>query len=103
MIFMYREGEAKLFKSLDDVPANEGWQDTPVTPMDQMERYYDPAAQAFSYRSPAMAAEPKPDRMAADLERAAELNIKVDGRWSHQRLLAEIDKAEAAEDSGDST
>jgi len=32
-VFMYRKGEAKLFASLSDVPANEGWQDTPPTDM----------------------------------------------------------------------
>lgn len=29
-VFMYRKGEAKLFASPEDVPAGEGWQDTPV-------------------------------------------------------------------------
>lgn len=29
-VWMYRAGESKLFKSPDDVPANEGWTDVPV-------------------------------------------------------------------------
>lgn len=29
-VWMYRAGEAKLFASPDAIPANEGWQDTPV-------------------------------------------------------------------------
>ena len=28
--WMYRAGEAKLFASPEEVPAGEGWQDTPV-------------------------------------------------------------------------
>jgi len=29
-VYMYRKGEAKIFASPEDVPAGEGWQDTPV-------------------------------------------------------------------------
>ncbi len=29
-VWMYRKGEARLFASPDRVPANEGWQDSPV-------------------------------------------------------------------------
>lgn len=29
-VFMYRKGEAKLFASPDEIPADEGWQDAPV-------------------------------------------------------------------------
>lgn len=36
-VYMYRAGEAKLFASPEDVPAGEGWQDTPVAelPVDE--------------------------------------------------------------------
>lgn len=29
-VWMYRKGEGKMFPSPEDVPAGEGWQDTPV-------------------------------------------------------------------------
>lgn len=40
-VFMYRKGEAKLFASPEEIPADEGWQDTPVpedaAPVDEAE------------------------------------------------------------------
>ena len=35
--WMYRAGEAKIFASPEDVPAGEGWQDTPVAAEDTPE------------------------------------------------------------------
>lgn len=32
-VYMYRAGEAKIFASPEDIPAGEGWQDTPVSDM----------------------------------------------------------------------
>lgn len=29
-VWMYRKGEAKVFASLEEVPANEGWVDSPA-------------------------------------------------------------------------
>ena len=29
-VYMYRAGEAKIFASPEEIPAGEGWQDTPV-------------------------------------------------------------------------
>lgn len=36
-VWMYREGEAKLFASPDDVPAGEGWTDSPTAPAAKVE------------------------------------------------------------------
>lgn len=54
-VWMYRAGEAKIFASPEEIPAGEGWQDTPV-----------PAAP-----EPAPAEEPAPKRK--------KLSLKTDG------------------------
>ena len=38
-IWMYRKGEAKLFASPNDIPANEGWRDSPAAGEDAVVSY----------------------------------------------------------------
>lgn len=42
-VYMYRKGEAKIFASPEEVPAGEGWQDTPVPDDAEPEVADDPA------------------------------------------------------------
>lgn len=97
MFFRYREGEARKFASESDVPHGEGWQDTPVTPFGELVKGWDDDLQTHVWRKPGYVPE-KQERLDPDLERAKALGIKVDGRWSHQRLLSEIAKVEGSDD-----
>lgn len=80
---MYRKGEARLFASPDDVPAGEGWVDSPakiddVTPPD--ETHSEAPAEIDVLRA-----------------RAADLGLTVDNRWSAKRIAKMIDAAEKGE------
>ncbi len=111
-VFMYRKGEARMFASLEDVPAGEGWQDTPPSDMHvapdgditfgTTEPVVEPTPEPVEPTEPAV--EPAPVIDEADIEiaeldalraRAAELGIEVDGRWGIKKLTKLIAEAEA--------
>lgn len=100
-LFRYREGEARKFENESDVPAGEGWQDTPVTPMSELVREWDEELRATVWRKPGHVAPPPaaPEAAQTDIEiealrsEAVSLGIEVDGRWGVKRLQTEIDKA----------
>lgn len=94
-VFMYRKGEARLFASPEEVPAGEGWVDSPV--LDAEDTALEPAPEA----APEVA--PVADEAATELDalraRAAALGIEVDGRWGVKKLRLMIEAVEANGDS----
>lgn len=81
-VFMYRKDEARLFQSLADVPAGEGWVDSPA------KVGADLPAPAVAEPAP----EPEDDARGGLIAEAEALGIRVDGRWSDKRLASEIAK-----------
>lgn len=95
-VFMYRKGEAKLFASPAEIPAGEGWQDTPVP---------DDAPDAAPVPAPVAAPVEEPDHDTHEhlekdalREKASALGISVDGRWSVKKLQRMIAEAESADE-----
>lgn len=86
-VFMYRKGEARMFASPEEIPAGEGWQDTPVAEAAEPDIPAEPPA--------AVAADDAPDEIDVWRARATELGIKVDGRWSIAKLKKKIEAEEA--------
>lgn len=87
-VFMYRKGEARLFASPDDVPAGEGWVDSPAK-VDDVAADAGPHDETHSDTAPS-----EIDVLRA---RAAELGLTVDNRWSAKRIARMIDAAEKGE------
>lgn len=96
-LFRYREGEARKFENESDVPAGEGWQDTPVTPMSELVREWDEELRAPVWRKPGHVPKPaEPVSTESEIDdlrdECMSLGIEVDGRWGAKRLQHEINK-----------
>lgn len=95
-VWMYRDGESRLFDSAEAVPTGEGWVDSPAkvgsTPAPVEIK---PEIEA-SAEIPAPISEPEQDdEMKSMLELAEEVGLKVDKRWGRDRLREELKRAMA--------
>ena len=109
-VFMYRKGEARVFASLSDVPAGEGWSDVPPADM----HVHDDGRISFGDEpkpepdaAPVVETteeQPEPDTEPAEIDvlraRATELGITVDGRWGVNKIRRMIAEAESPNGDG---
>lgn len=97
-VFMYKGNEARLFDSIEDVPAGEGWTDHPTATESA------PAVEPVADVALVEAVDPAPVETSDEISEidalrahAQQIGIDVDNRWGVAKLKVKI-AAQLAED-----